>query len=563
MDNKINPVCSVKNSGDEMRGQATGFNPDNYFNRTTMKELGKTPLVSVLVVYKGGARDSVLFSVDSVIKQEYTQWELCVSSTLDNQKDLAKISKLPNAQLIVSIDNEKSLIKAAFDKSNGELVIFLTPGDILMPNALMELVKAINDNGNCDLTFGDEVVLSDDGEHIPFLKPGFGMETLLSYNSIGRPMLVSRGVYMSSGGLKGLKPADEYDFALRVADNSAKVVHVPKIILTRGNAEEKADPVSGRKYIEKILKNRIKSVYVTSGLHPGSFNARFSQSRKKRLSIIIPVLNTYEPLRRCLESIEDNTVYDEYEFIIADMGSKDVHLTKYYSILDKNKAARIIPSESLISVPEALNEAASKIHSDTLLFMSPYCELLTPDAFELIIEQATREGIGAIGPKLVDSRGNIVSAGMVIGLGGWADSPYRGQPDGLGSQSKNRFINTLRNVTAVSAYCMAINSETFFNIGCFDTTFKSIGYDTELCIRLYRHGYHSIFTPFARFLYNGDVMSYEDADNDNLVRCYDAYRTMLSHGDPFYNTNYEYSSLIPVMTGNPYPAIQLNPNYKE
>ncbi len=563
MDNKVKPVCSVKNSGDEMRRQAAGFNPDNYINKTTMKELGKTPLISVLVAYEGGARNSALSSIDSVIKQEYTQWELCISSTLDNQKDLAKISALPNAHLIVSIDEEKSLIKAAFEKSNGELIIFLTPGDILMPNALMELVKAINDNGNCDLTFGDEFGLLDNGEHIPILKPGFGMETLLSYNSIGRPVLMSREVYMSSGGLKGLNASDEYDFTLRIADNSSKAVHVPKIILARGNAEGKADPVSGRKYVEKILKNKIKSVYVTSGLYPGSFNARFSQSRKKQLSIIIPVLNTYEPLRRCLESIEDNTVYDEYEFIIADMGSKDVRLTKYYSILDKNKAARIIPSESLISIPEALNEAASKIHSDTLLFLSPYCELLTPDAFELIIEQATRENIGAIGPKLIDNQGNIVNAGMVIGLGGWTDSPYRGQPDGLGGQSKNRFINTLRNVTAVSAYCMAINSETFFNIGCFDTTFKSIGYDTELCIRLYRYGFHSIFTPFARFLYHGEVMSYADADNSDLIRCYDSYRTMLSLGDPFYNPNYEYSSLIPVMTGNPYPAIQLNPNYKE
>lgn len=563
MNTKVKPVCSVKNSGDETRRQAAVFNPANYIDRTTMKELGKTPLVSVLVIYRGGARNSMLSSVDSILKQEYTQWELCVASTLDNQKDLTKISELPNTHLIVSIDNEKSLVKAAFEKSNGELIIFLTPGDILMPNAFMELVKAVNDNGNCNLAFGDEIVLAGNGEHIPILKPGFGMETLLSYNSIGRPMIMSRELYMSSGGLKGLGPCDEYDFTLRSAKNSARVVHVPKIILARENAEEKVDPVSGRKCVEKILKDRLKSVYVTSGLYPGSFHARFSQSRRKRLSIIIPVLNAYEPLRRCLESVDDNTVYDEYEFIIADMGSKDVRLTKYYSILDKNKAARIIPSESLISMPEALNGAASKIHSDTLLFLSPYCELLTPDAFELIIEQATRKGIGAIGPKLVDGQGNIISAGMVIGLGGWADSPYRGQPDGLGGQSKNRFINTIRNVTAVSAYCMAINSETFFNIGCFDTTFKSIGYDMDLCIRLYRHNFHSVFMPFARFLYHGELMSYKDADKDDLIRCYDSYRTMLSHGDPFYNPNYEYSSLIPVMTGNPYPAIQLNPNYKE
>lgn len=131
---------------------------------------------------------------------------------------------------------------------------------------------------------------------------------------------------------------------------------------------------------------------------------------------------------RCLESVDDNTVYDEYEFIIADMGSKDVRLTKYYSILDKNKAARIIPSESLISMPEALNGAASKIHSDTLLFLSPYCELLTPDAFELIIEQATRKGIGAIGPKLVDGSGQYYQRWNGNRLRRLGRQPYRGQP---------------------------------------------------------------------------------------------------------------------------------------
>ena len=204
-----------------------------------MKDLGKTPLVSVLVIYRGGARNSMLSSVDSILKQEYTQWELCVASTLDNQKDLTKISELPNTHLIVSIDNEKSLVKAAFEKSSGELIIFLTPGDILMPNAFMELVKAVNDNGNCNLAFGDEIVLADNGEHIPLLKPGFGMETLLSYNSIGRPMIMSRELYMSSGGLKGLGPCDEYDFTLRSAKNSARVVHVPKIILARETPRKK------------------------------------------------------------------------------------------------------------------------------------------------------------------------------------------------------------------------------------------------------------------------------------------------------------------------------------
>ena len=52
------------------------------------------------------------------------------------------------------------------------------------------------------------------------------------------------------------------------------------------------------------------------------------------------MLNAYEPLRRCLESVDDNTVYDEYEFIIADMGSKDAvsytHLSNGDSVVHIN-----------------------------------------------------------------------------------------------------------------------------------------------------------------------------------------------------------------------------------
>jgi len=61
-----------------------------------------------------------------------------------------------------------------------------------------------------------------------------------------------------------------------------------------------------------------------------------------------------------------------------------------------------------------------------------------------------------IGGKIVNESGNILSAGTVIGLNGWAESPYSGEKDDFEDFLKCSFLHVQRNVTAVSGAFMAV-----------------------------------------------------------------------------------------------------------
>ena len=75
---------------------------------------------------------------------------------------------------------------AAFAMAQGEFVGLLDHDDLLAPNALYEVVKAINETKDVDVVYTDEdKVTADLSEHFqPHFKPDFNLDLLRSNNYI-------------------------------------------------------------------------------------------------------------------------------------------------------------------------------------------------------------------------------------------------------------------------------------------------------------------------------------------------------------------------------------------
>ena len=87
----------------------------------------------------------------------------------------------------------------------------------------------------------------------------------------------------------------------------------------------------------------------------------------------------------------------------------------------------------------------------------------------------------------------------------------------------------------------------------------TVGFGEELCLRLMRRGRRPVFTPTVRFLAEPSPLSELPAPSqENLMRCMDAFRPLLYHGDPFYNPNLDYGSLIPKPALPPRPPLLLH-----
>ncbi len=531
--------------------------------RQRVCKLNPAPLISIAMTCVGAPDSAVDATVFSLIAQTYGNWELCAAFELA-KTGLERFSDVPNMRIVLLDGTEAQLTKAAQKELRGAYYLYLAPGDRLAPDALYAMIQALQTNPYADIVFSDEDRIDiENVRHMPFFKPDFSKYTLMCYNCIGRPLIVSKAVHSLAGGYIGATAADYYEYIIKCAQNTKEAVHIARILLT---AQDSAADEPKVEYGIEDMKRRIngtlgknnKKGLCLHGMVESTQRIAYS-FKKPAVGIVIPNADSFEFLRRCVESITMQSSFECYRIFIADNPNAQDELRRYLDLLKHNKVATIVPNNGTLTRPVIMNECARYAVSDLILFIDGNAEIFTPDFIEQMAGIAVRKDVGAVGGKLTDASNNILSVGMVIGMKGWCESPYSGTPDDCSDWLKASFTSVQRNVSAISGSFMMLRGETFFSVGMFDETFTDVGYDTELCIRLARRQLSNVFTPYAAAQLNGKLPSYDGASKSNLLRCYDAYRQTLLAGDRYYNVNYDYSQTIPKLAVNPYPSIQLNP----
>ncbi len=93
------------------------------------------------------------------------------------------------------------------------------------------------------------------------------------------------------------------------------------------------------------------------------------------------------------------------------------------------------------------------------------------------------------------SDGRIQHAGVILGLGGFADHVFEGMPP----QSDSMLGPTgwYRNVLSVTGACAAVRRELFEQVGGFDERFVLCGSDVALGLDLAQAGYRNVCSPYG------------------------------------------------------------------
>ncbi|MDB6127064.1 MAG: hyaD 2, partial [Verrucomicrobia bacterium] len=138
-------------------------------------------LISVILPVHNTPEPFLRACIDSVRKQHYPRWELCVvddgstAAGLDAcLREIAaaepriKLRTLPRNLGIAGATN------AALTLAIGDYVMFLDHDDLLRPHALLEIVRHLRRHPELDALYSDEDIITTDGRRIlPFLKPDF------------------------------------------------------------------------------------------------------------------------------------------------------------------------------------------------------------------------------------------------------------------------------------------------------------------------------------------------------------------------------------------------------
>lgn len=530
-------------------------------------EFANKPKISIVVPMYN---TNVIFFgelVNSLKEQTYSNWELCLAdgSSIENQ-DLKKCInddrikyKFLNSNKGIS-ENTNEAIKLA----TGEYIGFLDHDDLLSPDALYELVKAINENNKVDFIYSDEDKIDEKGERFePYFKPEFSPETLECNNYITHFVVISQNLFKKIGMLNSkFNGAQDFDFVLRATEKAQKIIHISKVLyhwrvhsLSTANVADTKPYAfeNGIKVIEEHLKRTDKKGIVEYGNDvPGIYKIKYKVLKNPKISILIPNKDHIELLKTCIDSILKLTTYDNYEIVIIENNSEKEETFKYYTQISKNEKVRVLDYTKTLKKNDSrefnysklINYGVKKVNSDYILQLNNDTKLLTPDWLETFIGYAQQKEIGAVGARLYYEDKTIQHAGIIVGLSGIAGNALVNLPYG-----KHAYFGreaATRNVSAVTGACLFARRNLYKEVGYMDEeNFKVAFNDVDFCLKLLQKGYRIVYNPYIELIhYESKSRGYEyskeqeerfEKESNNFK---EKWKDFLEKKDPYYNKNF-------------------------
>lgn len=526
------------------------------------KKWKRNPKISIVVPAYKTPEAFLRQMMDSLLAQTYENWELCIvnASPEDASMEyvLKEYEKKDSRILWKKLEENKGIAEntnAAFAMATGEFAGLLDHDDLLAPNALYEVAKALEAEPDIDVLYTDEDKVRGDEvlEHFqPHLKPDFNIDLLRSNNYICHFFVVRKSLLVKTGGFRReYDGAQDYDFIFRCTQAAEKIHHIPEILYHwRTHQSSTADNPESKLYAFEAGKRVIEENLRQNGLHGevshtkdyGFYRVKYAVQGKPLVSIIIPNKDAKEDLKKCIDSILEKSSYTNYEILIVENNSTGEEIFQYYKELSENSKIRLLRWKKEFNYSAINNYAAKKAKGEYLLFLNNDTEVISPDWIEEMLGFCQREDTGIVGARLYFGNNTIQHAGTIIGIGGIAGHMFTDMPrERSGYLHKAAIIQDL---SAVTAACMMVKRRVFEEVQGFEEQLSVAFNDVDFCLRVREKQYLVVYDPYVE-LYHYESKSRGAEDSKEKVRRFQTeiefmrcrWETLLKKGDPYYNKN--------------------------
>ncbi len=508
--------------------------------------------------------------IDSILMQNYQNWELCLADgSTENKEHIQKLckeySKKDSRIKYVTLIENKGIsgnTNECAKMATGDYFVLSDQDDLLHPNALYFNAMTIEET-NAEVLYSDEDHITEDGkQHLNvFYKPDWSIDLLYNQMYICHLFVFKRSIFEQVGGFRSeYDGSQDYDLMLRFSEITNHICHIPRVLYswretstsTASNADAKPYAhYAGREALADHLKRKhgdIAHAEFTNNLFV--YEARFNLLKPDtKVSIILPMKDKYKLTENCIKSILSLSTYSNYEILIVNNKSEEKATYQWFECIQEvDQRIQVINADFEFNWSKINNYAVRKSQGDVLVFLNNDTVIITPDWIERLCELTLRDDVGIVGPLLLYEDNTIQHAGVVVGIGGWADHIYKGMPPvHMGTPYVSPMVN--RNVLGVTGACMCISRDKFDKLGGFDEEFIICGSDIELGIRAYEAGYNNIYNAHVR-LYHLESKSRDsyipEIDFKKSYECYGPYR---EDGDPYFNGNLDINNVQPRESG--------------
>lgn len=502
--------------------------------------------------------------INSIKDQTYTNFEVCFAdgspAETKLEKDVEYYSGEDTRFKYHFIGENKGIsgnTNEAVKMAEGDFIVLCDHDDLITPNALYEFAKATLDNPECDSIYSDEDKIDAAGRKYfePHFKPDFNIDLLSTNNYICHLFSVRKSLVDKYGAFNSeFDGAQDFDFILRMTENSRKVIHVQKILYhwrthqnsTSAHPESKAYAFkAGAKAIESYYRRvrpEIQIERVENGASLGIYHTCFKFDAQPLVSVVIPNMDHSEDLDAAIRSLITKGTWKNLEIVIVENNSKEEKTFQYYDNIQKEfPQVQVVHYKEAFNYSKLNNFGVQYTHGDYILLMNNDVELINPDSITEMMGYAQRNDVGIVGCRLLYADNTIQHAGVVIGVDGIAGHVFKG------FFTDDTYLNlamTTQDYSAVTAAVMLVRKDVYEKVNGFDEDFAVAFNDIDFCLRVRKINKLIVYAPYACFHhYESKSRGQEDTYEKQLrfvseiKRFLIRWKDVILQGDPYYNQN--------------------------
>ena len=551
--------------------------------------------------------------LDSILSQTYPHFEVCLADASDYRTFHKEIGKKSPKEVLEEYSQRDHRIRfqvleenegisgntnRAIRMAEGDFIVFSDHDDELAPNALYEVVTAIDAHPEAELLYSDEDKIDFASAYYfePNFKPDYSPEFLTAVNYICHLLIAKRSLLESVAEVdetgekryerKEYDGAQDYDLILRLSEaaekiekeeglskeaekereealfTSSTIIHIPKVLYHwRSHQLSTAQNPEAKLYAftagERAVFDHYKRIgrpirNVERGITYGYYHPHFrieEQGELPLVSVIIPNKDHVKDLDQAIRSLFKGS-YPYLEVIVVENNSEEKETFSYYEEIQKEfparygdfkkKAVRVVHWEREFNYSAINNFGVDFSHGDYLLFMNNDIEMLGEHSVEEMLQYVEDPEIGICGARLLYPDHLIQHGGVVMGFGGIAGASFIGLHET--EQTYMHRAECIQNYSAVTAAVLLTKRKCFQEVGGFREELAVAFNDVDFCLKVRALGKRVVYTPYALFThYESKSRGLEDNPekvkrfNSEIVTLGKSWHMILRKGDPYYN----------------------------
>ena len=517
------------------------------------------PLISVVLPVYNVAEVYLRACIDSVRRQTYPHWELCIADDASPKKHVRRVlaeyaAADPKRVKVVyrpTNGNISAASNSALEVATGEYVALLDHDDALAEHALFAMAEAIVADRSLDMLYSDEDKITPNGKHVdPFFKPDWSPEYFLSCMYTCHLGVYRTRLLREVGGWRSAyDSSQDYDLVLRVVATTSKVHHVPDVLYhwrtipssTASGGDAKPEAYDrARRALQDHIEQTGRPGTVEDGPSLGFHRVRYRIKGQPLVSLVIPSACREVEVRgrktwfilECVSSIRRLSTYANLEILVIDNHDMGDELAERLAPLDVRRLHYADPGTGRFNLARKLNEGARAARGEQLLLMNDDVEVITPDWVQALLEFSQWDDIGGVGPQLLFPNDTQQHNGVNL-LEGNPGHPFYQFPADHPGYFNSSAVH--RNWSAVTGACLMTRAEVFASVGGFSEHFPLNYNDVDYCLKVRGRGLRIVYTPYAK-LYHHESVSKAGTDEEELAAFKAEWAERLRR-DPYYNPN--------------------------